>query len=1143
MQQTISFQVRACAVLCCAAFVGVTSASGQPVPQGYGNASLAYQDRLTPLERVMPKLNRAVSVRFADVSLEEALLEIGAGAGLDVSYSSEKARASRHRVTLALERVTALEALHKVLEGSGLKLMVAPGEQLILTRQTEPARTSAEAPPVVHEVSGTVISEEGAPLPGVNVVVKGTTIGTITDADGTYSLEAPEPTDTLVFSFVGFLGQEVPIAGRSTVDVALAEDQVALDEVVVIGYGELSRRQVTSAISSIDAGEIEDVPAASLDNLMQGRVAGVQVTQNSGQPGGGVSVRIRGITSIGGGNDPLYVVDGVPIKSGNFGGLADEGSGLNALADINPDDIASIEVLKDAAATSIYGARASNGVVLITTKRGRPAAPAVNVSVYRGFQEVANTLPAINARQAREYIIESHTRPDGSEFGTIYRALDSLNIRYNNDVYWQDYLFQTAPLLNADVSASGGAENIRYYVSGTYLDQDGVIRNSQFKRYTARANVDYAISPRFRIGNNLSYSNTQTNRVSEGVGGGRGVLWRTLTRLPVEGAYQPDGTLFTNQPIATLLDSYQDAGTNRFIGSLFGELTLVEGLKWRSQVSLDLLSLKEDRFFPSTIYTYGAFRQTAASRYVQDLGIVAQNYLTYSRTFKGAHGLNALLGIDVQRSEYENLGGNTSQSPTDLIPTLNAGAVAEDVYSYNTAWALLSYYGRLNYDFKGKYLLGATVRVDGSSRFGEGNRYGVFPSASVAWRVSDEPFLADVRALDELKLRASAGLTGNQEIGNFAAQALYGSGRDYMGQGGVSASNLANPNLSWESTAQFDAGLDVGLWSRLSLVADVYYKETSDLLFFVNLPLETGFGGALTNLGRVRNRGFEIELTSQNLRGALTWTTAANVGVNRNRILELPEGEDIISGWYGVGGILREGEPVGTFWGYKMLGVYATDEDNAEGIRFNGPNGPVAEGGDAIFQDTNGDGYISDADRVIIGNANPDFVGGLTNTFTWRGFELSAFLNFSYGNDAVNYLRRERDGHRLGTGAGATTDVLRRWRAPGDVTDVPRAIRGDPRGNFRPDSDYFLEDASYLRLKNITLAYNLPRRFAQRLRAQRLRAYVMGQNLYTWTSYTGFDPETVSAQTSGGSRRLVYGVDNGIYPLARTITVGLNLGF
>lgn len=909
-----------------------------------------------------------------------------------------------------------------------------------------------------------------------------------------------------------------------------------------IGYGTQGRRQVTSAISSVKAEDIKNIPIPSIDNILQGRAAGVQVTQSSGQPGGGISVRIRGNTSIQGGNDPLYVVDGIPIQSNSLDRLSDGGSGSNPLADINPSDIESIQILKDAAATSIYGARAANGVVLISTKRGKAGTPSIQFNTYYGMQEITHTLSQINAQQYREYLYESYANSgrDIRITGDGLRATDSLN--YNADFYWQGALFQRAPIANYDLSISGGQDKINYFVSGSFFDQDGIMLNSKYKRYAGRANIEYRPTDKFKIGNTITYSRSLSNRVSEESRDSRGVIYRTLTRQPTESPYDNQGNIRPDNPISTLVNSFQRAGSHRLIGSIFGELQVLPDLIFRSSFSIDYLALKEDRFFPSSIFSFGGAQRTGAVEFNQQLGWINENTLTYAKQF-GEHNITVLAGLSKQKNTNEGIYGRGSRYSTDLIPTLNAAAQRDDLGTFETAYGLASYYTRLNYDYKGKYIAGFTARYDGSSRFGKENRYGFFPSLSVGWLLSEENFLKEQTIISELKLRASIGRTGNQSISNFGARGLLITGTDYLGFGGVSpaGNGLPNPNLSWESTVQSNVGFDLSfLHNRFRLVIDYYTKKTHDLLFNQPISTITGYSSVLSNLGSIQNKGIEFEITSNNFNtGDFRWSTSANVAFNRNKVISLPGGKDIIT----ARGILREGEPLGSFYGFQQLRVFPTDADNVNNLRLDNQTGSVFGGGDVEFLDVNKDNVINNSDRVILGNANPDFTGGLSNKFAYKGVDLTVFFNFSYGNDIFNEVRRDRDSHRLGNGAGSSTDVLKRWRQPGDITDVPKIYVGDERRNGRTNSSYWMEDGSYVRLKNVSLGYTIPSAFGQRVKVKSARIYATGQNLLTFTRYSGFDPEVVNTGSNANANPLEYGVDIGFYPLAKSLIFGINLGF
>ncbi|WP_310393784.1 TonB-dependent receptor [Hymenobacter sp.] len=1011
-----------------------------------------------------------------------------------------------------------------------------------------PRLEQAPAKPLEEVVTGRVTTGNGEGLPGVTVVLKGTTVGTSTDADGRYSLRLPDLTGTLVFSFVGFTTREVPLSGRTSLDIALEQDVKALNEVVVVGYGTQSRATVTGAVASIKGEDIANVPQASVDALIQGRAAGVQVTQNSGAPGSGISVRVRGTTSISAGNEPLYIIDGVPVNTGNYSGISegnrfagDDGSnrgGTNALADINPSDIESIEVLKDASASAIYGARAANGVVLITTKRGKANTATINFNAYYGIQQTWRRLNMLPGSEQRQLLIEARLNA-GAGLASFLLTPESEVTNVN----WQDEIFRTAPISNYDLSFRGGNEKARYAVSLGYFDQRGVIIESGFKRFSGRVNLDYEISKKLRFGNSLTVSRTDNDRIESG-DAGSAILSNALRALSFLPVYTPSGAYNINlegapNPVATAREQYLDNKSNRLVGNVFGEFDILNGLTLRSSFGADFIGVKDDRFDPSTT-AQGGLRRSYA-RFTQDLVWINTNTLSYRKKIGEAHDLALLLGNEQQLSQREFIETGGQGAATNTVPTVNAAAQLTNGSTFKTSWGLSSLFARLNYSLLDRYLFQVNLRRDVSSRFGDNNKDAVFPSASIGWRVSQEAFMRGLPALSNLKLRASAGVTGNQNIGNFAALGLLRVGNNYGTLAGIAPSALGDPNLSWESTTQYNAGLDLGFFNeRVVLLADVYRKTTNDLLLAVPLPGTSGYGSATRNVGQIRNEGAELALITQNLVGDFTWNTNFNISSNRNKILQLNEfNEDIIqaSGLNAFGqsvpfGIARVGESIGSIYGFRMLGVYPTDQANDNGLRDD--RGQLYQGGDAIYEDINQDGVINNDDRVVIGNAVPKFVGGLTNTFTYKNIDLSVFLQGSYGNDVFNQSRAVLN--NMFTNSASTTEVRERWRYPGDITDVPRALQGDQR-NALP-STRWLEDGSYLRLKNVTLGYRIPKSISQRAYIQNLRVYATAQNLLTLTKYKGLDPEVNFL-----SNPLESGIDYGTFPQARTVMLGVNFGF
>ncbi|TCS85890.1 TonB-linked SusC/RagA family outer membrane protein [Anseongella ginsenosidimutans] len=1071
--------------------------------------------------------SQSISFQGENVTLEKVFTAINQQTDYSVFYNYSVLKDARP-VTLNLRNTSVQNLLDASLKGQGLTYSIE--EKLILIKRTERSGPLLRPPSAIDTIRGSVTDADGFPLPGVSVQVKGTLKGTLTNEQGKYELPDADQGELLVFSFLGFKTVETLINGQAEISITLHQDIAALDEIVVIGYGEQERRDITSAISSVKGDDVENNPIASVDNLLQGRAAGVQVLQTSGEPGTAVSVRVRGYTSIGGGNEPLYIVDGVPIKSGSYTSLGQGSAGFNALADINPNDIASIEILKDASATSIYGARASNGVVLITTKRGRAGKPTLSLNFYSGVSSLANKLPVLNGKEHRAYFTEAWLNRGR---GLRNEITDSLNWTFSGDTDWQDEIFRSASANNADFSLRGGSDQFKYAVSGGYFKQEGILLNSVYERLSGRVNTEYQATKSLTIGSNLSYSISSRNTVRQG-SGNNFPIWMALRTFSFLRSTDTLGRLWKGtNPIRQLEDIKNEENSDRIIANLYGELEIIENLKLRSNIAVDLLSLKEDRFTPASLLTT-PLRQ-ANSNYYRDRGWVNENTLTYQTNFNSDHHVSALAGFSQQANNIQVLSAFGSGAASDKIPTINASASIDGASSNETSWGIFSLFGRVNYSFKDRYLLNATIRRDGSSRFGRENRFGTFPSFSAGWRIAEESFMQNSSLVQELKLRVSYGVTGNQSIGNFISQGLFNAGENYMGQGGIGpASNgIPNPDLSWESTNQFDIGLDLSVFdNRIYLIADYYHKRTHGLLFNVDLPGTSGYNSLTTNLGEIENKGYELTLHTKNLTGDFQWSTEANFSYNQNKVISLPNGEDQFAGL----GIVREGEPLGSFYGWVFDGVYARDEDVPEGLTTGGGIG--FEGGDAIFRDLNGDNRIDENDLTIIGNAQPDFVGGLSNSFSYKGFDLSILFTYSGGNEIFNAVEQMRGGN--GFSQNPRPYIWKNaWREQGDITDVPVNWMVKPVENDR-NSSRWVEDGSYLRLKNISLSYNLNAEFLNRYFISGMRIYVTGQNVWTGTSYLGYDPEVVTT-SSDNSRQ--FGIDNGRMPIPRTFMMGINVTF
>ena len=1010
------------------------------------------------------------------------------------------------------------------------------------------------ARPAAVPVSGRVTSPDGAGLPGVTVLVKGTTLGTSTNADGSFSLSVPE-SSTLVFSYVGYRTQEAAVGTTSVINVTLAVDEQRLNEVVVVGYGTQQRGSVTGAISSVGAADIVRQPVADATQAIQGKVSGVTIISNGGAPGGaaGTSVRVRGITSAGN-NNPLYVVDGFPLPDG----------GDNQLNAISPNDIETIDILKDASATAIYGVRAANGVVIITTKRGKAGKASVNLDAYRGIQVIARKLKLLNAQMYATINNESLLAA-GKPI-----AVDKLRnpSALGEGTDWQSLLFRRAQMQNYSVSATGGSEKARYALSGTYFQQDGTILGTNFERFTLRANGDVQVGRLLKLGNSLALTHLSDRQVTTN-GGEYGAVQQLLRIPPTVQAFRPDGYWYQpnsavdnfgeENPLASSQRVNQKFTRNRAITTFFAELEPLRGLRFRSNVGVDFIFDNFNSFAPKgpdlagfdqRYITAGA---TATASYAPTYLI--ENTATYDHLFGDRHQVTFLVGQSAQEFNFSNVSANRALYLRNDLQTINSGPINSLLNNGGTVDAprrLASYFGRLNYEFAGKYIFQGTARYDGSSRFQPGNKFGFFPGASVGWRISEEEFLKGNRTVSNLKLRAGYGRVGNElNAGRFAYLyainfgVTYPLGPDGAINPGGAPTRLNNPNLRWEYNDQANVGLDVGfLENRFEASLDLYNRNSPNLIAAVPPSLVSGtYESVNANAASAYNRGIDFSLTSHNFNGAngaLSWTTTLNVSAFKTRLESLGAGVPYNGQGSLSGTIVRYdiNQAFGSFYGYVADGLIQTPEEllalntaakagsaKAGFYQTNG-TGP----GDIKFRDLNGDGTITDLDRQFIGNPNPNFSFGVTNTASFKNFDLSFFIQGIQGNDVYNLNRYITESALYSTTNG-TTRILGRWTGPNTSNDIPRAINGDPNNNLRV-STHYIEDGSYVRLKNLTLGYTLPRSLMSRIAANQLRVYVTGQNLLTLTKYTGFDPE-VSAS----------GIDLGIYPQTRVFMGGLSIGF
>jgi len=977
-------------------------------------------------------------------------------------------------------------------------------------------------------VKGKVVSsEKGEPLAGVTVRLKNANAGTVTDANGGFSLSLKQAAPVLVFSFTGYLVQEIPVNGQREINVTLAPDPKALGEVVVVGYGTQQKSNVAGAIASVKSAELKQTPVANVVQGLQGRVAGVQVTQNSSAPGGSVSMRIRGTNSINGSSEPLYVVDGVQLS--NSGGINE----ISSLSIVNPNDIESVEVLKDASSTAIYGARGANGVVLITTRRGKSGKTRVSYDAYYGVQQVTKKMKMMNA----------------AEFGQLENEVYHTNVYENpaslgEGVDWQELIFRDAPIQSHQLSVSGGSEKTQFALSANYFDQQGVMISSGFKRYSFRLNFDHRVNNLLKVGTSLYTSYiinktvpTGSTNIDAGAVTGS-ILGAALGAPPTMQPYREDGTIlpFGDQFNGRYREVVNPLGlaqilnrdkTSRTLANIYAEFTPLKGLTYRANFNPVISSGLLDYYSPRSIMNTGDLVSgggTAKKENSNTVVLLHESVLTYQTRFN-EHSLK-FTGVFATQSNSSNSNTiNASNFPNDA--TANEAlqlAVDKTVSSSRNKDRLDSYMGRINYAFRDKYLLDLIARVDGASKFGANNKYGFFPAAAVAWRVSEEPFIKRIRAISNLKLRFSYGVTGNAgAIGPYQSLATVGSTNNYYfnhtPMNGISPTGIPNPDLKWERSRQADLGIDLSLWNdRLNITADLYNKKTNDLLFVMALPNSSGYSSITGNFANLENKGVEAAADAAILDGPLKWNVAGNITFNRNKLLHLNSNtsEYVVNNF----SVLKVGQPLGLFKTYIFDGIYQTGEAIEPG---------GSRTGGIRVKDLNKDGAITADDQKIIGNANPSFIYGFSTNLSYKRFDFSAFFSGSQGNKVYNLIRYTFE-NPLGS-RNVYKGLVNRWSPANPANEYVSGFQG---GRL-PLTDRFMEDGSYLRCKNITLGYTFP---AMKWISS-IRVYGSANNLFTVSNYSGFDPEV----NSFGNSNTVLGVDNLVYPIARSFLLGLQVSF
>ncbi len=1002
----------------------------------------------------------------------------------------------------------------------------------------------------IRQVSGKITdSKDGLPIVGATIRAKNGKTVTISQSDGSFAISVADNVKQLEISYVGYTPKTVDITGTS-LQIAIVQNAASLNEVIVVGYGTASKRNITGSISSLSGAEVANTPTPSFEQAMQGKSPGVVVQSGSGKLGNAIEIQIRGISSVSAGSQPLYVIDGLPVISSsttdpiNGTSISDEyNDAVTPLADLNPNDIESIQVLKDASASAIYGARAANGVVLITTKKGKAGEKTqLQLDINHGWSNPERTRQFCDAKQYVDLIniaAKDDAWYDSSSFSSLAAAqayylkyytknvlkLYSLGTDYTDaavNTDWSELFYiHDAPNTQINLSASGGNAKTKYYVSGFYDTQDAIVIGNKFSRYGARLNLEQNATDKLSFGINVSVDRSELDRIdNDDAFSSPGQI---VAQLPISPLYDPqtgilnDNTLYPDGLYDALYNSNNQV-TYRTLGDVYANYDIIPSLSFRSEFGADILTLNEDEFQAPQTDAGSGGHGSASTLQTQTTSFNTNNYFTYTPKIGEKNKLSAVLGESYEQNNLKQSNAYGEQFPSDAIKNLSGATSITSAVSRNTSYAFLSYFLRANYSFKEKYLLSASIRTDGSSRFGPDDRYGWFPSASAGWVLTEENFLKTSKAISFLKIRGSWGQTGNAEIGENQFYSLY-TVTNYPSFPGFAPLQLGNPDLHWEKNTQTDVGVDYGfLNNRITGTIDAYYKHSTDLLLNVNIPATTGYTNILENLGALENKGLEFSIETKNFDNKnFKWTTSFNIAFNKNKILNL-DGQTIIAG-FEIDQIAQAGQPIGAFYGPKFLGV---DPANGDALYLGADGKPTNDYSAAPFQ--------------VLGKPNPDFTGGFTNTFSYKGFDLSVFFNFVSGNQIYNggglYMS---DGFYNGFD-NQTTNMLNAWQKPGDITNVPRI--GYWYGSGNENSSEWLYDGSYIRLKNATLGYTIPKSVMNKMHLTSAKIYVSGTNLWIKTKYPG-DPEvnTETISTVGG------GQDFYTIPQPRTITVGLSVTF
>jgi len=1060
----------------------------------------------------------------------------------------------KQKRTLSLKKVKIEEAISLIFEDN---LDFKLSENIVILKKaikSTPVKnneinTDKDQDELQKTISGSITDKDGNPLPGATVIEKGTSNGITSDFDGNYELKISNPNATIVVSYIGFDDVEVDVEGQQNINISLVETTESLDEIVVTGYGTVKKSDATGAISSLKADDINVGAIVSVDQMMQGRAAGVQISQSSSEPGGGLSIRIRGASSVNASNEPLYVIDGFPIDnsptlSGSGGievgiggdstaNIATNRSPRNPLNSINPNDIERIEILKDASATAIYGSRGANGVVLITTKRGDEGKLNVNYNTYVGTSQIVNAVDVMSTNQYMDFMDD--ILPQEGDAAPFTNAATRSAIGAGTD--WQNQIYRTAMITDHNLSVSGGMGKSRVYASLNYFEQEGIVKNTGIKKYIGRINLDTEISEKINIGFNLNSSLIEDSNGRDGLSTNEsaGPIYGSLLYDPTEPVYNADGTfarspnLTTNNPMSTLMGVFNSSETNRAMANFYINYKPIDGLIAKINLGSDRSNMRRDVYNSRATILGGPVGGIADISTLSRSSYLGEFTLDYTKDFNEDHTINALSGITYQKFKNRIFMGNIQNMPTDALQT-NALQLGDTNYdnlsSLKEENTLLSYLARVNYTFRDKILFTASIRADGSSRFGSDEKYGYFPSFALGYKLTDEAFIPDV--FNELKIRTSWGQTGNQEIGNYASQLTFGAGNNAVLGGSivgtVRPARLANTALKWETTTQLNIGIDYAILNnRITGTIDYFKKNTTDMLFNLPLPAASGYSSILSNIGEVENSGIEFLINSGNITTPdFTWSTSFNLTSIKNEVKDLGGIGQVMTGnvqAVGNTSIIKVGHPIGSYFGYEVDGIQQSGDTN--------PGYPN-------FVDQTGEGDITPADAKIIGNPAPDLIYGINNTFQYKNFGLSFFIQAVQGADLLN-INIIESMYPANRRRNRLADIaLDRWTPSNTGAKWPSGANSN-----RYDGDKVntltLQDASFIRLKNVQFSYNVPVNDSNLFNS--LRIYVSGQNLFTITDYIGFDPEANSFGQSNVR------VDYSSFPLASTVMIGLNAQF